>query len=243
MLRATLLLAALALSACAATSSPSDPSAIPGTGFVGRVVLHGPAPERARHGLEPALAAITGSDEYVDELWLVDGEGGVQNAVVLLEPLGDTPAPPLEPAQTALFEKVGAWYEPRVLVIPAGTTVTLSNRNSICNGFVARARRNEGFNTTLSIGMERTSKFDAPEAVHVICDARPYMRGAIVAVDTPHHRLTGADGRFAFQDLAPGRYRLRVWHEAGGWVKGLGEVLVVGGEQLRREVSLAAPGD
>lgn len=200
----------------------------------GRVVFHGPPPERAAFELDEAMAEIHGSDVYVDELWLVGPEGGVQNAVVLLE--GDAT---VEAGQGARFDKVGAVYEPRILIVPVGTEVTFENTNSVCRGFISKSIRNSGFNMNLGIGMPRTRSFEHPEAIPIYCSQREYMRGGIVVVDTPYYRLTGPDGRFRFNDVPAGTYRLRVWHEGTGWVRGLGRVEVGSGSKV--EVTLDLP--
>jgi hypothetical protein len=38
----------------------------------------------------------------------------------------------------------------------------------------------------------------------------------VVVAPHPYHAVTKADGRFTFDDLPAGSYRLRVWHERLG---------------------------
>lgn len=193
----------LLLFACASTESAAEPV------LQGRVSLAGTLPPAQGWDLDEAMTVVSGETEYLDETWLVQ-DGGVANCVVTLEPIGRkvAPAPPVE----ALYEKVGPRFEPRVLVVPIGSTVTLKNRNSPCIGFSSRTTRTS-FNTMLTVG--KTHAVEYPRVVYapVVCDVRPYMKGAIIAVDTPYYAMTDLTGAFDIGPVPAGVYRLRVWHE------------------------------
>jgi hypothetical protein len=40
----------------------------------------------------------------------------------------------------------------------------------------------------------------------------------VVVAAHPYYAVTGADGRFAFDKLPPGLYKLQIWHERLGMV-------------------------
>jgi len=229
----TALLLSLALTACASTRPADEPV------LKGRVSLASAPPAAASWDLEEAMTAVCGETQYVDELWLVE-DGGVANCVVTLEPVGREVDPPI--AVDALYEKVGPRYEPRVLVIPVGSTVTLKNRNSPCNGFSSRTL-GTSFNTMLTVG--RTQEVHYPRAIYasVLCDVRPYMKGAIIAVDTPYYAKTDHAGAFQIGPVPAGEYELRVWHEALGRKKLVKRRLVVraGEAPLPLEIELPVP--
>jgi hypothetical protein len=42
------------------------------------------------------------------------------------------------------------------------------------------------------------------------------MAAWVVVAAHPFYAITGADGQFAFDNLAPGQYRLQIWHERLG---------------------------
>ena len=49
--------------------------------------------------------------------------------------------------------------------------------------------------------------------VRLSCNTHPWMRGWLVVTDEAA-AITGADGRFSLENIPPGNYELRVWHES-----------------------------
>ena len=45
----------------------------------------------------------------------------------------------------------------------------------------------------------------------VACDIHPAMSAEIVSTTTPYAALAEADGRFVFEDVAPGSYKLTIY--------------------------------
>jgi len=55
--------------------------------------------------------------------------------------------------------------------------------------------------------------------VHINCNVRhTWMHAWVFVADDPYHAVTGADGRFVIDQVPPGSYTLRVWHELLGSV-------------------------
>lgn len=183
----------------------------------GRVVFEGVVPEPNR---VPIKDGAFGLSEFVSRLWLVGPESGLANCVISLHPLKGLEGPEAEPVAGAIFDKVGPYDQPQVLVVTCGTEVTLRNRESPCLGFMARCKKNRTFNRLVLEGTEYIWRPEHAEAVRVGCDKRPYTHGMIVVVDTPYYAKTDAEGRFSIEGLTPGLYRLRVFHEGlGYWIK------------------------
>jgi plastocyanin len=44
------------------------------------------------------------------------------------------------------------------------------------------------------------------------------MQGNVIVVDNPYYAVTDENGKFSITDLAPGNYRVKVWHEYLGEV-------------------------
>jgi hypothetical protein len=205
---------------------------------VGRVRLTGAASEPRSFEVDEAMLAICGHERrHAAREWLVDTEGGVANCVVLLAPLEREAE--AAPTADAVLCKIGCTYEPRVLVVGAGSTVTLRNVNSPCEGFQLVSARNAQLHAHLRAGSERAVRLEQAEMVGVRCPVRPEMVGTIAVVATPYHALSDEHGRFELAELPAGRYRLRVWHEEAGWLgeaSGTGELELAPGE--RRELEL-----
>ncbi len=208
----------------------------PGTAGVSGVVhFDGKVPQARTVEVQEEYCA--GVASVADETWIVSPDGGVANCVVTLTALGETPSPPLKPLAGARLSHVGARYEPHVLVVPAGTTVALRNENSDCGCFHVRSRRNPSFNGKLAKGEEHELVLEREDTITVFNDILPWMRAVIAVVDTPLFALTDAGGAFRFDDVAPGRYRLEVWHEDGLPLRS--EVDVEKGEQTKLGLVLA----
>lgn len=244
MQRSPALLLALACipAACRATSETnarSDTEARTGsvTGAVtGIVRLEGDPPERRTITLPPEAREHYGVEWIDDERWLVDAGGGVADCVVTLEPRGDTEELPLEPAVAARLVQSGARYEPHVLVVPAGSPVTLSNVDGRCGCFHLFARRNPGGIHEVARGGEHEITLERTENIRVLSDMEPWMNALIVVVDTPHHAVTEAGGTFRIDGLPPGRYRATVQHAHGRGARSTIEI--VAGETASVELQL-----
>ncbi len=231
----------------AAATAPARPTpevrpGAPGARVAGRVRLLGPAPGRTFE-VDEAMLAVCGHERlHAAREWLVAPDGGVANCVVQLLPLeGEARC---APSAGAVLGKVGCTYEPRVLVVGAGSRVTLRNVNSPCEGFRLVSALNAQLSVHLPAGSERAVVLERAEMVGVRCPIREEMVGTIAVVETPFFALTDELGRFEIADLPAGRYRLRAWHEVAGWLgegSGVGELAVASGERRELELRIASP--
>jgi hypothetical protein len=66
--------------------------------------------------------------------------------------------------------------------------------------------------------------------VRVFCNIHESMSAVIVVLDTALFAATGPDGRFEIQNVPPGQYRLRVFHEraAPKVLEAAGRIISVG---------------
>jgi hypothetical protein len=202
-------------------------------GFWGVVSVAGPIPTPKKHEVGPVMKQHTGKAFYTDETWLVGEEGGLANCVVTLYPLTKV-RPAVKPMAQAVLDKVDVRYHPRVLVVTPGTPVLLRNRASPCRGFRIESKSptlgNEK-NLRILEGKDQVIRLQGPDLCTLSCPFRPYTRGYIHVVDTPYFAVTDKEGRFSLTNVPPGRYRIRVWHEANGYAgKGRSRFITVGTE-------------
>ena len=65
--------------------------------------------------------------------------------------------------------------------------------------------------------MELEKSFDKPEVmVRFKCDVHPWMTSYMGVLDHPYFAVSGTDGAFSIEGLAPGTYVLAAWHETLG---------------------------
>jgi hypothetical protein len=191
-------------------------------GVWGAVYVEGRIPTAKKWVLDPAMKRHAGKTHYTDETWLVGRDNGLANCVVTLHPVSKV-RPAVKPIPQAVLDKVDVRYVPRVLVVTPGTPVLLRNRASPCRGFAIDSQSGtlgNGTNLRILEGNEQVMKFQGPDLCTVACPARRYTKGFVHVVDTACFAVTDKDGRFSVADVPPGKYRIRVWHEANGYVSG-----------------------
>jgi len=96
--------------------------------------------------------------------------------------------------------------------------VDFLNSDRLLHNIHAVPQRNVSFNRTQPMGRTIPIRFAEPEVVHITCDLHAWMSAWVVVAAHPFYAVTGADGRFAFDQLPAGRYKLQIWHERLGTV-------------------------
>lgn len=149
----------------------------------------------------------------------VSKKGGVKNAVVSIEGIweGKKPAAELK----AVLHQKGCVFEPHVLLIPPGASLDVVNNDPVLHNVHTYDLLNGNgtvFNIAQPIKGQRTpiklAGAKVPGILHVRCDAgHPWMSSYIVIAEHPYYILTDADGLFSLDNIPPGTYRLRMWHE------------------------------
>lgn len=165
-----------------------------------------------------ALAAAAGAAsaagaELAGTLSLVEGRKPVADnsgAVVWFVPDARRPPPP--PA-SFVMETHRKRFEPRVLVVPAGSSVRFPNRDPILHNVFSVSGGNTFDLGLLPEGEGGTVRFREAGVVRVFCNVHHRMVGYVVVVDTPFHASPDAAGRFRLAGLPPGPGELVVWHE------------------------------
>jgi plastocyanin len=107
----------------------------------------------------------------------------------------------------------GKRFSPHVLAISTGTVVDFPNLDPIFHNAFSNFD-GKVFDVALyPPGSSRSVRFDRSGIVRVFCNIHPSMSAIIVVVNSPNFTITGPDGKFAIPNVAPGTYRLRIFHE------------------------------
>lgn len=223
---------AAALAACAtfAMASKSPEPAAAGT-IKGRVVFDGKMEELKPLSIsdEQAKGCCEGGKKVdaTDRSMIVGKDNGLANVVVTVEVDGAK----VEPKQVSIDQKE-CRFEPHVMVVPVGTTVKFLNSDKIAHNVHTYASKNDSFNQTIAPGASHEQKLDKEDKVEIKCDIHPWMNSYLVVADTPHHAVTGPDGSFELPGLAPGEYKVEIWHEKLGKEKATAVVKEDGSSEL-----------
>lgn len=104
-------------------------------------------------------------------------------------------------------------FVPHVVAIPTGGTVDFPNLDPIYHSAFSNFA---GDHFDLGLYQPRTSKsvsFRRPGVARVFCQIHSTMSAIIAVVPTPWYVVTAGDGKFAINNLPPGEYQLRLYHE------------------------------
>jgi len=132
--------------------------------------------------------------------------------VVWLEPI--TGSLPPGPADTiAKMIQKDKTFTPHVLPIRVGTSVDFPNFDPIFHNAFSNYN-GKTFDVGLyQPGTSRRERFTRPGIVRVFCNIHANMSAVIVVLDTPYFEATPKNGTFQFNDIPPGEYSLRFFHE------------------------------
>ena len=129
-------------------------------------------------------------------------------ALVTLEPVGGVPMP----EGNAVMDQFSKAFVPEMLFVRVGQAVVFKNsEDQLHNVAVTRSRTGTGvFNISQNQGDVYTHTFEQAGEYEVTCDVHPGMRGTIVATTTPYAVYADARGGFAFANVTPGQYKVKV---------------------------------
>jgi hypothetical protein len=192
--------------------------------IIGRVRLAG-SPPASRPPVEVLIDPATCGERMPDESLLVDHDGGVANAVVVVRGVkGDAPGD----RPGALIDNARCRFVPRVQVVTRGETVRVRSSDPVLHNThpvlvtdpevtvanLALVAGGQTMDLTRRLGEKLPASGEA--LVRLGCDVHPWMRGWLVVLDHPYAAVTGADGAFAIGRVPPGSYTVALWHETLG---------------------------
>jgi len=108
--------------------------------------------------------------------------------------------------------QVNRQFQPAVTVVTVGTAVSFPNRDTVRHHVYSFSPVKK-FEIKLYVGTPAAPVvFDSPGIAALGCNIHDTMAAWMVVVETPHHGLTGADGKLSLATVPAGAYRLRAWH-------------------------------
>ena len=166
----------------------------------------------AAKGLAPVRVTIDQKvcgNELPDEAIVVDAQGHLANAVVILT--GVKRAAGAE----AVVTNEKCRFGPRVQIVRPNSSVRTTSKDPVLH--TTQAQQENGrtiFNVALPVPGINIAKPIGPEGiVRLNCNTHPWMRGWMIVTDEAA-AVSGGDGRFTIADVPPGTYEARVWHES-----------------------------
>jgi len=154
------------------------------------------------------------------EKFLVSKENkGLQNVLVTIEGVKAGKAPHI--AKSITLQQKGCTYVPHFQVAEVGADgvdLKLVNDDGIFHNVHTYLGDSTVFNVPqLGTQHEITQKLSGPGVVKVNCDVHDWMSADIVLLkDNPYYAVTNKNGEFLIDDIPPGTYTVKAWHEALG---------------------------
>jgi plastocyanin len=134
------------------------------------------------------------------------------NAVVWIEGAPRSGAGAGKPAMT----QAAKHFQPHVLAVPKDATVDFPNSDAVYHNVFSVSGGNRFDLGLYRSGASKSKKFEETGLVRVYCNIHPQMVGFVMVVDSDFVAVTGPDGAFRFDNLPPGSYVVKTWHEEGG---------------------------
>jgi len=156
------------------------------------------------------LAAKAGAGPVSGVVRTVAREGvAPATAVVYAEPID---AAPSRAARRVTLAQKNKTFQPRVLAVPAGSSVDFPNNDGIFHNVFSLSGPQPFDLGLYRSGETRVRMFASPGTYRVFCNIHPQMTAIIVVAPSAFTALAGPDGRFTL-DLPPGRYRVTALSE------------------------------
>jgi plastocyanin len=150
-----------------------------------------------------------------NETLMVGPRQGIRYAVVTLE--GITKGKAVEKEAVHELDNVRCRFVPHVLAASVGQFLLLKNTDPILHAAHAYFTSDQPqFNVGLYPGRASRKPLIAPGVVKIICEGHPWMSAYIVVADHPYQSVTDIYGEYLINDVPPGSYKLKAWHESLG---------------------------
>jgi plastocyanin len=110
-------------------------------------------------------------------------------------------------------------FEPQLLVVPAGSTISFPNADPIFHNVFSLSSTKKFDLGYYPEGHSRTVRFDDPGVVQIYCHLHPNMYAAVVVTPNQWYTRPADDGSFTLSKVPPGTYQLVVWHTRAGFFR------------------------
>ena len=147
---------------------------------------------------------------------VTDAKGGLQNVIVFIaDGLGEQTFEP--PNQPVVLDQKGCLYQPHVLALQTNQQIEVVNDDPTSHNIHPVPANNREWNKSEPPGSKAEETFPREEiAIPVKCNIHPWMRGYVAVLKHPYFAMTGNDGRFDLENIPPGTYTIKAWHEKLG---------------------------
>jgi plastocyanin len=153
-------------------------------------------------------------DSIPREKYVFGKDRGVLNAVVVLVDIAR--GKPIPQADVSIVNKACAFH-PHVQTAVKGQSMVVVNQDPMLHNTHMYLDKKTIFNAALPrTGMEIKKPILKSGIVSIQCDEHDWMLGYLYVVDQPYACTTDENGAYTIDNVPPGTYKLKVWHETFG---------------------------
>ena len=134
------------------------------------------------------------------------------DSIVYIDKVGDNNYDP--PTEHGVIDQLNLVFVPHVLAVQKGATVDFPNSDSVRHNVFSTPDCCNQFNLgTYNIGTSKPVTFNESCEVPLLCNVHSEMSAFVVVLDNPYFSVTEKDGSFKINNVPPGTYKLKTWHE------------------------------
>lgn len=156
------------------------------------------------------LAAVAHAGQVTGQV-KVKGQGNRSPAITVVYAESLTGPTPVRPGRFKL-EQQNKSFQPRILAIPAGSTVDFPNLDPIFHNVFSLSRPASFDLGLYRSGASKSHVFAEAATYRVFCNIHPQMAAVILVLPTSFIAQFEGAGTYKM-DLPPGRYRITAWSE------------------------------
>ncbi len=124
-----------------------------------------------------------------------------------------TNAPPFRARTLQIVTQRDATFRPHVLPLVAGSTVEWPNKDDIFHNVFSMSESNP-----FDLGLYKDPDIKKvqllnPGRVDVFCSIHSRMSCVLLVLENPYFASTDASGSYKIENVPPGTYHLKAWHE------------------------------
>jgi plastocyanin len=119
----------------------------------------------------------------------------------------------------AVLEQRNRRFDPEILVVPVGSTVSFPNADPIFHNVFSLSKIKQFDLGYYPAGQTRLITFERPGIVQVYCHMHSDMSAAILVLPTASWARPLPDGSFSLSGIPPGTYELVAWHRSAGFFR------------------------
>jgi plastocyanin len=146
---------------------------------------------------------------------------------------GDSLPPIMQPDVMPSMAQKDMMFQPPVLAVGVGTTVTFPNRDPFFHNVFSYSKQRKFDLGRYPEGETAEVTFDKPGVIKVFCEIHYSMRAYIHVLPTPYCATSDDRGKFSLPNVRPGKYELHVWQENQSEIT---QPLVVGTDPVHLEI-------